>query len=126
MRRGGTASTSWSSVAGPAGPARRYDADFPGRLRLRLQKRPERAHPIQNLRPPDLQAGVQGVWTIGEGVWTIGQQQRPHWPGPTAPTTDATLKFAAAAARTRKGSSWGEALTYANPRPVHLRAVPRG
>ena len=95
------------------GPARRYDADFPGDgvCVWRVQKSTPNGPIIQNLRPPDLQAGVQGVWTVG--------QETPPLAWADGTTTDVTLKFAAAADG-RVEVSWGEELTHASS-ARHLR-----
>ena len=95
------------------GPARRYDADFPGDgvCVWRVQKSTPNGPIVQNLRPPDLLAGVQGVWQVGQEtpplVWSDGT------------TTNVTLKFAAAPDG-RVRVSWGEALTHASS-VRHLR-----
>jgi hypothetical protein len=88
----------------PAG-SRWYDANFPGDgiLIWRVQKATMNGPIIQNLPPPNLAAGVAGVWQVGQEtpplVWSDGS------------TTGVTIKVAAGP----DGSalvSWGDPLTH--------------
>lgn len=96
-----------------ASPARRYDADFPGDgvLIWRVQKSTPNGPIIQNLRPPDLQAGVAGVWTSGQETPPL------RWADNTS--TQVTVKFVAGPDG-RVRVSWGEPLTHTSS-VRHLR-----